>query len=387
MKIKNEDEHYDWAGCKKHPVPCPFMKFYEQFHRHSGIAGAVQKNYEPRGTINVERLSNPYLLHPEDYETPQELFEAIKRWWIFKYRKKESTIKDRLRYAQKMSEHPLFPVNWLEFNPIQIISYLEHREYVDYNNKRGKHQIVNEWKTIKTFAKAFGLNPDFWGYTPPTPPEAKVRKIPLPPTVHSLLHQRYSTNNYENALVTHILTHSFHIGWRPSELIIQNVNDVYLKDGYLIITETKKNNQPRQIWPDSTITTSRQKKSFKNYIECWRPQVANELSGDYLYLQKNGKPFTSTQQLSSYLKEYVGDRYPGFHPYLWRHWCAIARLIRSKVETGTWDIWDVKEWMGHESVDTTEDYVMFAKNYYRNAPYDWVRAVLRYYRTDNQFME
>jgi hypothetical protein len=63
------------------------MKFYEQFHRHSGIAGTVQKNDEPRGAINVERLSNPYLLHPEDYETPQELFEAIKRWWIFKYRK------------------------------------------------------------------------------------------------------------------------------------------------------------------------------------------------------------------------------------------------------------------------------------------------------------
>ncbi len=285
-----------------------------------------------------------------------------------------------------MSRHPVFPVNWLEFNPIQIIQYLEHREYVDYNNVRGKHQIINEWKTIKTFAKTYGnINADLWGYTHPTPPEAKVKQIPLPPTVHSLLHRRYSTNNYENALVTHILTHSFHIGWRPSELIIQNVNDVFLEEGYLIITETKKYNQRRQIWPDSIVMRSSQKKSLKNYIECWRPQVANDLSGDYLYLLKNGKPFTSTQQLSNYLKTYIGERYPGFHPYLWRHWCAIARLIRSKVETKYWDIWDVKEWMGHKKVDTTEEYVKFAQNYHRNAPYDWISAVLKYYKTNSEF--
>ena len=41
-----------------------------------------------------------------------------------------------------MSEHPIFPVNWLKFNHVQIINYLEHREYVDYENKRGKHQII-----------------------------------------------------------------------------------------------------------------------------------------------------------------------------------------------------------------------------------------------------
>ncbi|MEM4259128.1 MAG: site-specific integrase [Candidatus Thermoplasmatota archaeon] len=183
-----------------------------------------------------------------------------------------------------------------------------------------------------------------------------------------------------------MLTHSFHLGWRPSELIVQRVDDVYLKDGYLIITETKKYNQPRQIWPDSILMTGRQKKSFKNYIECWRPQVANEHSGNFLYLQKNGKPFTSTQHLSSFLKDFIGDSYPGFHPYLWRHWCAIARLIRTKIETNHWDIWDVKDWMGHEKVDTTEDYVKFAKQYYRSAPYDWISAVLKFYRTNKEFV-
>jgi len=362
-------------------------KLYVKHLKPTNGAGMVTKTYENNKQLDIERLNNPYLLHPEDYETQQELFDAIKHWWIFKYRKKESTITDRLRYAKKMSEHNVFPINWLKFNPVQIINYLEHREYVDYQNKRGKHQIINEWKTVKTFARAFGIDASLWGYTPPSPPKAKVKQIPLPPTVHRLLHARYSTNHYENALVTHILTHSFHIGWRPSELIIQNVKDVYLEEGYLIITETKKNNQPRQIWPDNNLMNSRQKKSLKNYIECWRTQVANKNSGDYLYLQKSGKPFKSTQHLNRYLKKYIAELYPGFHPYIWRHWCAIARLIRSKVETKRWDIWDVKEWMGHEKIDTTEDYVKFAKNYYRNAPYDWIRAVLKFYKSNNVFIE
>jgi hypothetical protein len=57
-------------------------------------AGMVKRTYEIKQNLDVERLNNPYLLHPEDYDTQQELFEAIKHWWIFKYRKKESTIKD-----------------------------------------------------------------------------------------------------------------------------------------------------------------------------------------------------------------------------------------------------------------------------------------------------
>ena len=37
--------------------------------------------------------------------------------------------------------------------------------------------------------------------------------------------------------------------------------------------------------------------------------------------------------------------------------------------------------MGHEKIDTTEDYVNFAKHYYRNALYDWIRAVMKFYKS------
>jgi len=68
-----------------------------------------------------------------------------------------------------------------------------------------------------------------------------------------------------------------------------------------------------------------------------------------------------------------------YHPYVMRHWCAIARLIKSKVDTKKWDIWDVKEWLGHDKVATTEDYVRYAKQYYRNASYDWIKAILKFH--------
>jgi len=39
----------------------------------------------------------------------------------------------------------------------------------------------------------------------------------------------------------------------------------------------------------------------------------------------------------------------------------------------------VKEWMGHDKVTTTEGYVMYAKRYYYNASYDWIKAILKFH--------
>ena len=48
-----------------------------------------------------------------------------------------------------------------------------------------------------------------------------------------------------------------------------------------------------------------------------------------------------------------------------RHWCAVARLIETKIETGDFDCFPVKNWFGHEEIDTTDNYVNFAEMYYR----------------------
>jgi site-specific recombinase XerD len=125
------------------------------------------------------------------------------------------------------------------------------------------------------------------------------------------------------------------------------------------------------------MMTNPRRKSMKNWIEHWRPKVENQYSKDYLYLQPNGKPFTRAY-LRKFLCQHVKQVWNYYHPYVMRHWCAVARLIKSKIETKKWDIWDVKEWLGHDKV-TTEGYVMYAKRYYRNASYDWIKAILKFH--------
>jgi integrase len=338
----------------------------------------VTSEYEIKKTFNGEVFKNPYILDPGDYKTKEDLFDALRHWWIFRYRKGEKTIKDRIRYARNMSEHPLFPVDWLNLNPNQVIAYLEYKEYHEYENGRGKHQIRNEWKTVKTIAKAFGVDAEIWGYIPPNPPSAKVRIIPLPHQVHAIVHRQYSTDKYTNALYQYILMHGFLLGFRPSELVIQKVSDVHIEDGYMIITETKKRSQERQVFPEKQLLSGHQYKSFKNWIDSWRPQVANQYSGDFLYLQPNGRPYT-VNYLRKVLAPSVKEIWSQYSLYTMRHWCAIARLIKDYVDRGTWDKTDIQDWLGHEKVGTTDQYTKFAKKYYLNAQYDWIKAILKYH--------
>lgn len=343
----------------------------------------VNLTYDVEKKFNVEKFKNPYILNPADYETQQEFFDAIEHWWIFRYRKKERTIKDRVRYAKKMSEHPLFPINWKELNPNQIIAYLENKEYNEYPDGKGKHQIRNEWKTIKTIAKACGVNADLWGYIPPNPPPAKVRVIPLPITTYEIIHHKYSKNKYNNALFQYILMHGFIIGWRPCEIVIQKVSDVKIDEGYMLITETKKGNQLRQVFLEKQLMSGRQYKSMKNLIDYWRPKVVNQYSGDYLYLQSNGRPFTA-DYLRKLLTPKVKEVYPYYSLYTMRHWCAIARLIKDYIEKSTWDKTDVQDWLGHDKVSTTDNYTKFAKKYYRIAPFDWIKTILKFHKKEEE---
>lgn len=338
----------------------------------------VKESYALKQVFNVEKSQTINTIDPTRYATQQELFDDIRYWWVFKNRKKESTITRRLHYAKKMSEHPVYPVNWIEFNPNQIIAYLEHREYIDYQGTRGKHQIRNEWKTVNTFAKVYGRRTDLWGYTPPDPPSPKVRIIPMPKTTHTMIHHVYSKDRYVNALYQHLLMHGFHIGWRPSELVIQKASEVYLEDGYMVIIETKKGNQPRQIFPDQQLLIGRQCKSLKNWIDYWRPKVVTQYSKDWLYLQQNGRPFT-VNYLRRLLVPQIKGVWNHYSLYTMRHWCAIARLIRSYLENKSWDKEDVRDWLGHDHVKTTDEYTKFAKRYYRNASFDWLKATLKFH--------
>lgn len=121
------------------------------------------------------------------------------------------------------------------------------------------------------------------------------------------------------------------------------------------------------------------RKSFKNWIDYWRPKVENQYSGTALYLQPSGKPFT-VRYLGKTLRSTGKQIYVNYTPYVSRHWCAVARLIQTKIQTGHYDCYVVKNWLGHDKIATTEGYIQHAENYFKRAPYDWIKHTLKFYK-------
>jgi len=337
---------------------------------HNELGNGMQ-DVERTKFLDVGEVKNPYIIRPDEYQTQTDLFNAMHDHWL-RIRNMESTILKQLAMAKRMANHHIFPVNWFELNPNQIIAYLEHREYTEY---AGPHAIRNEWKTVKTFAQAYGIDTELWGYRPPSPPKPKVRIIPLPEQVKKITSYKYCKDKYNNSLIHYVLYHGFLLGFRPSEIAIQKLSDLYLDQGYLIITETKKHYQLRQVFPERELLTNDHRKSLKNWLK-WRSRIQTD--NDFLYIQKNGKPFT-VDYLRKWICSHVKPIFPDYTMYTMRHWCAIARLIKSKIDTEKWDTWEVKEWLGHDEQRTTEEYIRYAKRYYRIAPYDWIKALLKFH--------
>jgi len=350
--------------------------------------GKILNVDESRSYIDDSKLIVSLHVDRAKYETQEELYHAIRNWWVDTKGRSQITVTDRIRHARNMQKHAIYPVDWLKFEPEQIVNQLLYRQKYEYkelaertgNPTYGATQLTNLWKTVNMFAEAYGIDISYWGWNPPTPPEPQIKIVPRPETVNRLMHTWYTNDRFENALIRTLLTVGFHIGLRPEELITIKASDVKLDDGYIFIREQKKKYRERQVWIDDAVMNSRRQNSLRNWVKIWRPKVVNEKSKDFLFIQKNGSPFPSEHALRMYLAPFVKPVWNDFCPKIMRDWSAIARLIRTKIETKKWDIRIVKYDLGHKTEKTTESYVRFAENYYRNDPYDWLRTVLKFHK-------
>ena len=325
-------------------------------------------------------IENPIQIQPEKYQTLTELFQAVINHGLRWQRLSPSTMQHRMGNARLMANDPYFPIDFHNLSYHQFILYMNCLE----QNGTTPHALHHRLKTMRTFLRAYGIKTSDWFYRLPPMPHHRVRKIPLPDIVKKFTTYKYSDDRYENALYQYMFTHSFTIGWRPpSEICLMTTDDVSnIEDGYIIITEQKKHYSRRQIFPEKEILTMETRKSIKNWLK-WRSKVENSLSGNALYLQPSGKPFT-VRHLGHKLSEHGKKIWPEFSPYDMRHWCAIARLIKTKVESKHYDKYVVKNWLGHENEGTTETYIEFAEQYYRLAPYDWIKRILKFHKNKNQ---
>lgn len=301
-------------------------------------------------------------------------FEDIALHAELRQRLKHTTIEKNLRYGRFMKRHKI-PIDFNNLNYTQFIRHMDYRERVE---KATPDALKHEWKAMKMFLKAYHI--DNWSYRPPPGPKPAMRILPFPETVHKFFTYKYSKNLYETKLYQYIFFFGFLVGVRaPSEIVELKVSDVYLEDNgrsYLIVTEPKKYKSQRVVVPEKQIMITPTCKSLKNYIDIWRPRVENQDSGDALFLRPDGKPFTA-ECLRRNLSKHGKKIWSHYRPYDMRHWCAVARLIKNKVESKYFDVYQVKNWLGHDKMGTTEDYIKYAEQYYRELPVDWISYAMR----------
>ena len=348
-------------------------KHIEQLNPQNG--GEKMEDLAENNIIKNKRTDFPITLSPE-----VSSFKDVALHALLRQRLSQSTIEKHLRYARFMEIHKI-PVDFRNPSYENFIRHMDYREQTG----AGYAALRHEWDAMKMFLRAYGISE--WDYKPPSKKTPKPRNLPLPDKVYEILHHTYSKDNYENALYQYLFTFGFTIGFRvPSEICEMTLDDIYLDNsgtGFIIITETKKGGKTRRITPRKQILSSPTHKSMKNWIDHWRPKVENQYSGNSLFLWKSGKPIT-VRKLGQRLSEQGKKVWKDFQPYDMRRWCAIARLIETKIENGKFDEFEVCDWLGHDDVKTTMTYIKDAKQYYKRAPYNWLKRVLKFQQNQKE---
>lgn len=333
------------------------------------------------GGIDTHVKTNPLVLNRTRLETPTILdpttcsFEDIKNHASLRQRLAPRTIQNHLKYLRFMEVHPC-PINLRNPSRENFLRHMDYREQVEH---AGWGALKHEAEAYRMYLRSIGQDPANYYYKPQRR-EPRETPIPYPDQVHQMLHARYSKDRYTDALIRYLLCHNHVIGWRPpSEPSIAKTVDVDLDHQTLVITSPKLHGRTHTISIED-IACQHDRPSMGNWLDTWRPMAACQHSQDYLYLTPQGKPFTSDglrQFLYKHAQTTIKGIFPGYYNYTSRHWCAIARLIRTKLESGHFDEFEVMEYLGHSKTDVTMTYLRRAKWYYEQTGYDWIRRVLR----------
>jgi len=336
-------------------------------HHYPKIDGKdmVKLTYE---LAKHKELAIPSKLNPETAS-----FTDIEDFLRYELRYSESTIQSTLQYLKAMELHPKVPINLRHPDPEAIRMHFKYREIIEHASPNA---ITNNLKAIKRYLNICGINPDNIRYKPPIIPENNDVHIPKPEIVHNLITHTYSKDPYQNNLIQYLLCHNFMLGWRvPSEPAIMKTTNIDLDNECILIVEPKKHHRKRTIYPEPFIINGRRYKSFKNWLDYWRPKVENQYSKDYLYLQPDGRPFTD-DTLRMKLSRAVKPVWSGYYPYVSRHWCAVARLLEWNLK-----VIRVRDFLGHVKIETTMSYLRTANQFYDRNEKDWLKRALRKHKT------
>jgi site-specific recombinase XerD len=144
-------------------------------------------------------------------------------------------------------------------------------------------------------------------------------------------------------LRTHAMVHlAYTLGLRPYEISALRLDDIFFKEAELCI-RTRKNDDPVRLpGPEDTI------KAIAAYIIGGRPKSNHRRV--FLTLQPPFKPMsqhTVTQAINSFLKK-IGIPLSAY--------CLRHTYAQNLLEAGL-SIYEIKEMMGHDSIESTKQYL------------------------------
>jgi site-specific recombinase XerD len=267
-----------------------------------------------------------------------------------------TTIEKHFRTARFMINHPV-PIDLRNLTFESVIKHFDYRRSVE---NASRDALRHERDAIFMFLRAFKQFRDEWREYVKLPKKRRGTSTPFvlfPQMLNKLYHGSFGKTQYENVLFQTIVFTVANFGMRPpSEIINLDLRNIVINNdgtGYIWIKEEKKGGIERQYIPfDKKVLSSKVYRTPANYINTWRPKVANKHSGNALFLQPNGKRITGKyvrDHISENGKIIVNDN--RFKLYTLRHTFATYYY------DWTHDIKKVARRLGHNKTDSIDHYI------------------------------
>lgn len=284
----------------------------------------------------------------------------------FYKRRGKKTVDLYRRQLAFMERHPVAPVQ-IHGSRAQLIEsfsmYATVREQVEGAKPSA---LKGDHSAVRALGSFLSIPENVW----PVAPRAvrtESRWVPSPEEVYELLQAQFGLRrSYEDLLTRYMLAFSFGLGVRsPSEILSAKLGDVDLNHGIIVVTETKKGGNRRELVIEPAwLCHSKNRLSLKRWIEDHRPKC--DPKTDALFPNIDGRAFPTSEAMNRYLTRHVHDsraddgkpraRFSWYTPYVSRHWSCNARLIDTARTIQGQKVYDwnaVARWHGHESVKMT----------------------------------
>ncbi len=230
------------------------------------------------------------------------------------------------------------------------IEYTDIRLFIAYLNELGNSRttIARKLSSLRSFFK-YAMKQHWIESDPTTLVQYQAKKQHLPDFFYedemlAILEAAKSSNSVMHLRDYAILETFYATGMRVSELTQLTFNQI--EPGIQIVKVLGKGNKER-IVPIGDQAFQ----AIVDYREQLRPQLANDASGDFVFLSDKGKPMTTPQVhviLNNIIEE--GALNLTIHPHKLRHTFATHLLNNGA------DLRSVQELLGHEDLSSTQIY-------------------------------